>query len=107
MMKSSERCNGDVAGFYYEYGKRKVTLMTNELIPTRLIKQYQPVLYRPAYQLDNGQMVMVTPRVAMMLTEQGVLLSHKAPLIVNGWHKLLSRECLTIGVTSGRIFLQS
>lgn len=54
--------------------------MANELVPNRLIKQYQIVVDRPAYQLDNGRTVTVTPRVAMMLTEQGVRLSHKAPL---------------------------
>lgn len=54
--------------------------MVNELVPTGLIKQYQTVMDCPVYQLDNGRIVTVTPRVAMMLTEQGVLLSHKAPL---------------------------
>lgn len=54
--------------------------MANELAPKGLIKQYQTVLDSPAYQLDNGRMVMVTPRVATMLAEQGMQLSHKAPL---------------------------
>lgn len=54
--------------------------MTNELVPNGLIKQYQTVLNDPSYELDNGRMVIVTPRVAMMLAEQGVQLSHKAPL---------------------------
>lgn len=54
--------------------------MTNELVPNGLIKQYQTVLDCPAYRLDNGRTVTVTPRVVTMLTEQGVRLSHKVPL---------------------------
>lgn len=54
--------------------------MTNELVPTGLIKQYQTVLDRSSYELDNGQTVTVTPRVVTMLVEQGVHLSHKVPL---------------------------
>ena len=80
IVESSQCCNVDAVGFYYEDGKRKVTLMANELVPNRLIEQYQTVLDRPAYQLDNDRIVTVTPRVVTMLTEQGVRLSHKVPL---------------------------
>lgn len=54
--------------------------MTNELMPNRLIKQYRTVVDCPVYQLDNGRTVTVTPRVATMLAEQGVQLTHKAPM---------------------------
>lgn len=54
--------------------------MVNKLVSNRLIEQYQTVLDRPAYQLDNGRTVTVMPRVAMMLAEQGVQLSHEEPL---------------------------
>ena len=77
---SSQCCNIDAVGFYYEDGKRKVTLMVNELVSTGLTNQYKTVLDDPSYQLDNGRTVTVTPRVAMMLTEQGVQLSHRVPL---------------------------
>lgn len=80
MIRSSQCCNVAAVGFYYEDGKRKVIPMTNELVPTGLIKQCQTVLDRPAYQLDNDRTVTVTPRVATMLAEQGVQLTHKVPM---------------------------
>lgn len=54
--------------------------MVNESAPTGLIKQCQTVLDRSLYKLDNGRTVTITPRVAMMLAEQGVQLLHKTPL---------------------------
>lgn len=54
--------------------------MVNELVSIGLTKQYQTVLDDPSYQLDNGRMVTVTPRVATMLAEQGVQLTHKVPM---------------------------
>lgn len=68
--------------------------MANESVPNRLIKQYQTVVDRPVYQLDNGRTVTVTPRVATMLAEQGVQLTHKV---------LMDRQRLMQAIVAGMV----